>query len=298
MTIDSVQYARRWKTLGVLALSLVIIGLDTTILNVALPTLQDEFDASPSKLQWMVDSYLLVFAGLLLVFGTLGDRFGRKLALQAGVSIFGLASLGALVVDSSDGVIVVRAAMGVGAALIMPATLSIIANVFTAAERGKAIAIWAALAAVGIGLGPLAGGLLLEWFDWWSVFLVNVPFAAVALLLGVRYVPESRDPRPGSFDLLGAALSTAGFSILVYAVIEAPERGWLSGLVLGSLAASVVLPDHVRLVGATYRRADARSRLLPQPPLQRGDRGGQRRLLRPPGGDLRADPVPAVRPRL
>ena len=226
MTIDPVQYARRWKTLGVLSLSLVIIGLDTTILNVALPTLQDEFDASPSKLQWMVDSYLLVFAGLLLVFGTLGDRFGRKLALQAGVAIFGLASLGALVVDSSDGVIAVRAAMGVGAALIMPATLSIIANVFSGAERGKAIAIWAALAAVGIGLGPLAGGLLLEWFDWWSVFLVNVPFAAVALLLGIRYVPESRDPRPGSFDLLGAALSTAGFSILVYAIIEAPEKGW------------------------------------------------------------------------
>ena len=241
MTIDPVQYARRWKTLGVLSLSLVIIGLDTTILNVALPTLQAEFDASASKLQWMVDSYLLVFAGLLLVFGTLGDRFGRKLALQAGVAIFGLASLGALVVDSADGVIAVRAAMGVGAALIMPATLSIIANVFKAAERGKAIAIWAALAAVGIGLGPLAGGLLLQWFDWWSVFLVNVPFAAVALLLGIRYVPESRDPHPGSFDLLGAALSTVGFSILVYAIIEAPEKGWSSGPVLGSLVASVVL---------------------------------------------------------
>ena len=241
MTIDPVQYARRWKTLGVLSLSLVIIGLDNTILNVALPTLQDEFHASASKLQWMVDSYLLVFAGLLLVFGTLGDRFGRKLALQAGVSIFGLASLGALVADSADGVIAVRAAMGVGAALIMPATLSIIANVFGGAERGKAIAIWAALAAVGIGLGPLAGGLLLEWFDWWSVFLVNVPFAAAALLLGIRCVPESRDPRPGSFDLLGAALSTAGFSVLVYAIIEAPEQGWTSSLVLGSLAASVLL---------------------------------------------------------
>ncbi len=241
MTIDPVQYARRWKTLGVLSLSLVIIGLDTTILNVALPTLQAEFDASASKLQWMVDSYLLVFAGLLLVFGTLGDRFGRKRALQAGVAIFGLASLGALVVDSADGVIVVRAAMGVGAALIMPATLSIIANVFKAAERGKAIAIWAALAAVGIGLGPLAGGLLLQWFDWWSVFLVNVPFAAVALLLAIRYVPESRDPHPGSFDLLGAVLSTVGFSILVYAIIEAPEKGWSSGPVLGSLVASVVL---------------------------------------------------------
>ena len=241
MTIDPVQYARRWKTLGVLSLSLVIIGLDNTILNVALPTLQDEFDASPSKLQWMVDSYLLVFAGLLLVFGTLGDRFGRKLALQAGVSIFGLASLGALLADSSDQVIAVRAAMGIGAALIMPATLSIIANVFTGEERGKAIAIWAALAAVGIGLGPLAGGLLLEWFAWPSVFLVNVPFAAAALLLGIRYVPESRDPRPGSFDLLGAALSAAGFSILVYAIIEAPEQGWTSGIVVGSLAASIAL---------------------------------------------------------
>ena len=225
MTIDPVQYARRWKTLGVLSLSLVIIGLDNTILNVALPTLQHEFDASASKLQWMVDSYLLVFAGLLLVFGMLGDRFGRKRALQAGISIFGLASLGALVADSADQVIAVRAAMGVGAALIMPATLSIIANLFTGKERGKAIAIWAALAAVGIGLGPLTGGLLLEWFDWSSVFMVNVPFAAAALLLGIRYVPESRDPRPGSFDLLGAALSTAGFSLLVYAIIEAPGAG-------------------------------------------------------------------------
>jgi EmrB/QacA subfamily drug resistance transporter len=241
MTIDPVHYARRWKTLGVLSLSLLIIGLDTTILNVALPTMQDEFDASNSKLQWMVDSYLLVFAGLLLVFGTLGDRFGRKLAFQAGVSIFGLASLAALVADSADQVIAVRAVMGVGAALIMPATLSIIANLFRGEERGKAIGIWAALAAVGIGLGPLAGGLLLEWFAWSSVFLVNVPFAAAALLLGIRYIPESRDPRPGRFDLVGAALSTTGFSVLVYAIIEAPEQGWLSGLALGSISASVVL---------------------------------------------------------
>ena len=241
MTIDPVHYARRWKTLGVLSLSLVIIGLDNTILNVALPTLQHELDASPSELQWMVDSYLLVFAGLLLVFGTLGDRFGRKRALQAGVSIFGLASLGALIADSADQVIAVRAAMGVGAALILPATLSIIANLFTGAERRKAIAIWAALAAVGIGLGPLAGGLLLEWFDWSSVFMVNVPFAAAAFLLGIRYVPESRDPRPGAFDLPGAVLSTAGFSLLVYAIIEAPGQGWTSSLIVGLLAASVAL---------------------------------------------------------
>ena len=241
MSTDLAVHARRWRTLAVLSLSLLIIGLDTTILNVALPTLQDEFDASGSKLQWMVDSYLLVFAGLLLVFGTLGDRLGRKLALQTGVGVFGLASLGALFVDSADGVIAVRAAMGIGAALIMPATLSIIANVFDAEERGKAIAIWAALAAVGIGLGPLAGGLLLEWFAWSSVFLVNVPVAGLALLLGLRYVPESRDPTPGSFDLIGAALSTAGFSVLVYAIIEAPERGWLSWPVSGGLATSAVL---------------------------------------------------------
>src|SRR5918995_1064595 len=235
MTTDPVHYARRWKTLGVLSLSLVIIGLDNTILNVALPTLQDEFDASSSTLQWMVDSYLLVFAGLLLVFGTLGDRLGRKLALQTGVTIFGVASLGALVADSSGEVIAVRALMGVGAALIMPATLSIIANVFPEEERGRAIGIWAALAALGIGLGPLTGGLLLEWFDWWSVFLVNVPFALAALLLGIRFVPESRDPRPGAFDVAGAVLSTAGFTALVYAIIEAPGEGWTSAATLGVL---------------------------------------------------------------
>jgi EmrB/QacA subfamily drug resistance transporter len=231
----------RWKTLGVLSLSLVIIGLDNTILNVALPTLQEEFNASASTLQWMVDSYLLVFAGLLLVFGTLGDRLGRKLALQAGITVFGLASLGALVADTSGEVILIRALMGVGAALIMPATLSIIANVFPPEERGKAIGIWAALAAVGIGLGPLAGGLLIEWFDWSAVFLVNVPVALAAVLLGIRLVPESRDPKPGSFDVAGATLSTAGFTVLVYAVIEAPEEGWDSGLILGLLAAAAAL---------------------------------------------------------
>jgi MFS transporter, DHA2 family, multidrug resistance protein len=234
-------HALRWRTLGVLSLSLLIIGLDNTILNVALPTLQEEFDASSSTLQWMVDSYLLVFAGLLLVFGTLGDRLGRKLALQAGIATFGLASLGALVADSASEVIVMRSLMGVGAALIMPATLSIIANVFPSEERAKAIGIWAALAAVGIGLGPLAGGLLIDWFDWSAVFLVNVPVAVAAVLLGIRFIPESRDPDPGSFDVAGAVLSTAGFTVLVYAVIEAPEQGWGSALILGLLAAAGAL---------------------------------------------------------
>jgi EmrB/QacA subfamily drug resistance transporter len=238
---DERIHAMRWKTLGVLSLSLVIIGLDNTILNVALPTLQSEFDASASTLQWMVDSYLLVFAGLLLVFGTLGDRLGRKLALQSGITIFGLASLGALVADTSGQVILIRSLMGIGAALIMPATLSIIANVFPPEERGKAIGIWAALAAIGIGLGPLAGGVLIEWFDWSAVFLVNVPVALTAVLLGIRLVPESRDPRPGAFDIAGAALSTAGFTMLVYAIIEAPETGWASAEILGLLGGAAVL---------------------------------------------------------
>ncbi len=238
---DRTPDPRRWKTLGVLSLSLLIIGLDNTILNVALPTLQEDFQASASTLQWMVDAYLLVFAGLLLVFGTLGDRLGRKLALQSGIAIFGLASLGALVADSAGQVIAIRSLMGIGAALIMPATLSIIANVFPDEERGKAIGIWAALAALGIGLGPLAGGLLLEWFDWSSVFLVNVPVALTALLLGIRLVPESKDPRPGAFDIVGAVLSTAGFTVLVYAIIEAPAAGWLSAEIIGLLTAAVAL---------------------------------------------------------
>jgi MFS transporter, DHA2 family, multidrug resistance protein len=234
-------YARRWRTLAVLSLSLLIIGLDNTILNVALPSLQEAFDASTSTLQWMVDAYMLVFAGLLLTMGTLGDRFGRKLALQTGLVLFGGGSLAVLAVQTSGQLIAMRGVMGIGGALIMPATLSVISNVFPREERGKAIAIWSAMAAAGIGLGPLMGGLLLEWFDWQSVFMVNVPVAAAALLLGFRLVPESRDPSPGTFDVPGAGLSIATLGSLVYSIIEAPERGWTDPIVLGGLAAAVVL---------------------------------------------------------
>jgi EmrB/QacA subfamily drug resistance transporter len=239
--IDPLVYARRWKTLAVLTLSLLIIGLDNTIMNVALPSLQEEFDASTSTLQWIVDSYLLVFAGLLLTMGTLGDRFGRKRALQAGLVLFGGASLLVLVVDSSSQLIAVRAAMGIGGALIMPATLSIISNVFPREERAKAIGIWAAFSAVGVGLGPLFGGLLLEWFSWESVFLVNVPVAAAALALGAVLVPDSKDPEPGAFDVLGAMLSVATLGTLVYGIIEAPERGWTDPLILSCFGAAAVL---------------------------------------------------------
>jgi EmrB/QacA subfamily drug resistance transporter len=241
MSIDPVHYARRWKTLAVLSLSLLIIGLDNTILNVALPSLQEHFDASSSTLQWIVDSYLLVFAGLLLTMGTLGDRFGRKLALQAGLLLFGGASLAVLVVDSANGLIAVRAAMGIGGALIMPATLSIISNVFPREERGKAIGIWAGMASMGIGLGPLMGGLLLEWFDWSSVFLLNVPVAAAAMAAGAWLVPESRDPEPGAFDFPGAILSITALTALVYGVIEAPSEGWTSTPILACFGAFLLL---------------------------------------------------------
>jgi EmrB/QacA subfamily drug resistance transporter len=241
MSVDPVVYRRRWKMLAVLSLSLVIIGLDNTILNVALPSLQAHFNASTSTLQWMVDSYMLVFAGLLLTMGTLGDRFGRKYALQAGLVLFGGASLAVLAVDTSNQLIAVRSAMGIGGALIMPATLSIISNVFPPEERSRAIGVWAATAAVGIGLGPLFGGLLLEYFSWYSVFLLNVPVAAVALIAGHVLVPNSRDPKPGRFDVPGAVLSMLTLIILVYGIIEAPQDGWTDPVVLGSFVAAVVL---------------------------------------------------------
>jgi EmrB/QacA subfamily drug resistance transporter len=232
-SIANPVYERRWKTLAVLSLALLIIGLDNTILSVALPSLQEQLDADSSQLQWINDSYLLVFAGLLLSFGVFGDRFGRKLALQAGTALFGLASVCVLFVDTPDQLIAVRAVMGAGGALIMPATLSIISNVFPREERGKAIAAWSAAASVGTGLGPLFGGLLLEWFDWQSVFLLNVPVCVVAFALAISLVPDSRDPEPGRFDFPGVTLSAASLLFLVYGIIEAPERGWLDPVTLG-----------------------------------------------------------------
>jgi EmrB/QacA subfamily drug resistance transporter len=241
LPVSPLAYARRWKTLGVLSLALLIIGLDNTILNVALPSLQAEFDASNSTLQWMVDAYLLVFAGLLLTMGTLGDRFGRKRALQAGLALFGTSSLCVLLVDTSAQLIAVRCVMGVGGALIMPATLSIISNLFGREEKSKAIGIWAAMAAIGIGLGPLFGGVLLEWMPWYSVFLVNVPVAFTALAFAFVLVPETRDPKPGRFDLVGAGLSIASLCLLVYGLIEAPNRGWTSSPIVAGFVAAAVL---------------------------------------------------------
>jgi EmrB/QacA subfamily drug resistance transporter len=231
---------RRWWTLAVLCLSLLVIGLDNTILNVALPTLQRDLDASSSQLQWIVDVYMLLFAGVLLTAGSLGDRFGRERALSFGLLVFGLGSLGAALADSPELLIAMRALMGVGGAFIMPSTLSILTATFPAHERGKAIGIWAGCSGIGIAIGPVTGGWLIENADWSWVFLVNLPVVAVALIAGRFLVGESRDESAPRLDPRGFALSFVALSSLVWGLIEAPSRGWADGLVLGAFAFALV----------------------------------------------------------
>jgi EmrB/QacA subfamily drug resistance transporter len=237
---DKIQ-ARRWLVLGVMCLTLLLIVMDNTIVNVAIPTLQRDLDASTSQLQWVVDSYILVFAGLLLAMGALGDRFGRRGALAIGLAIMGVASIASSLANSADQLIATRAVMGVGGALIMPATLSIIINVFRdRRERAQAIAIWTATAGMAVAIGPVTGGWLLEHFWWGSVFLVNVPVVIIALVLGQLFVPTSRDPSAPPLDVVGSLLSIAGLTALVWAIIEGPH-GWTDTPVLGGFAAAVVL---------------------------------------------------------
>ena len=240
MTADLI-HRRRWWTLAVLSISLLVVSLDNTILNVALPSVARDLDASSSELQWVVDSYMLVFAGLLLTAGSLGDRFGRRRALTTGLLVFAGGSVLAALSGSTTELIASRALMGVGGALIMPSTLSILTAVFPADERAKAIGAWAAVAGLGIALGPIAGGWLVDHADWHWVFLVNVPIAVLALAAGRVLVPESRDPKPDRVDLPGAALSTLGLTALLWAVIEAPDRGWTDGPILGAFAAAAVV---------------------------------------------------------
>ena len=234
-------YSRRWWALAVLSLSLVVIGMDNTILNVAIPTLVRELEATSSQLQWMVDSYVVIFAGLLLTMGALGDRFGRKLILNLGLLIFVAGSAASAWAGSPEVLILTRGMMGIGAAMIFPSTLSIITHTFPPAERGRAIAAWAAMAGIGVVLGPVIGGWLLGNFWWGSVFLINVPIVATALLAGWPLVPESRDPDATPLDPVGALLSIAGLVLLVFAIIEAPDRGWSDPSTLWTLAAAAVL---------------------------------------------------------
>jgi EmrB/QacA subfamily drug resistance transporter len=240
-------HRRRWLTLAVLCLSLVVIIVDNSILNVALPTLsrppsQGGLGAADSDLQWIVDSYVLVFAGLLLTAGSLGDRFGRYRALAFGLAVFGLGSGVAAFAPSSGALIASRAVMGVGGAFIMPATLSIITNVFTdPRERGRAIGVWAGVAGLGLAIGPVTGGALLEHFWWGSVLLVNVPIVAIALVGGFRLVPDSRDPAAPRVDVPGALLSITGLATVLWGLIEGPTHGWTSAGVLGAFTLGLAL---------------------------------------------------------
>ncbi len=249
-TADSAEagHPRRWPILAILNLSLVLIVASVSSLNLAIPSIQRELDASASELVWINASYALVFAGLLLPAGAIGDRYGRKGALVVGLALFLVSALVATFAEDPVQLIVLRGLMGVGAALTMPATLSIITVVFPPEERAKAIAIWSGFAGAGGAIGILASGLLLEQFWWGSVFLVNVPIAALALGLVLLFVPTSRDDTQRPLDPVGSALSIAGLASLVYGLIEGPERGWTDGAVVAAfIAAAVLLAGWVRV---------------------------------------------------
>ena len=242
--IPARAHRRRWAILAVLCLSLLMVVIDNTIVNVALPTLSTDLDASTTELQWIVDAYTLVFSALLLAFGHFGDRFGRKLALQLGLVLFAGTSALAAIATTSTQLIGARALMGVGAAFVFPATLAILVNVFSdRRERATAIGIWSACTGLAVALGPVTGGYLLEHFAWGSIFLVNLPLAAIAILAGWLLIPTSRDPQTGTMDHLGLALSAAGVALIVWSIIEAPHRGWTDSWVgiAGGAGATLLL---------------------------------------------------------
>jgi EmrB/QacA subfamily drug resistance transporter len=239
--VDAHAHQRRWWILFVLCFSLLIIVLDNTVLNVAIPTIVGDLHTTNSELQWIVDAYTLVFAGLLLTCGSLGDRFGRKGALQLGLVVFGVGSVASAFASSSTQLIATRSFMGIGGALIMPATLSIVTNVFPAEERGRAIGFWAGTAGLASVLGPVAGGFLLQHFYWGSIFLINVPIVLVGLLAGFFLIPRSKDPTATKLDPVGALLSIVGLFVLLYGIIEAPVDGWGDPTIVACFVAGVVL---------------------------------------------------------
>jgi len=232
----------RGAALTVLCVAVLIANLDNTILNVALPTLVRELNAGQSDLQWIVDAYVMVFAGLLLTAGSLADKTGRKRTFLAGLAVFGAGSTWAAFSGSVSLLIAARASMGVGGALMIPSTLSIISDMYRDhGQRQRAISLWAATTGVGVALGPIFGGLLLAHFWWGSVFLVNVPIAVLAFAAAVWLVPDSRNPAAGSPDLPGAAASIAGIGLVLWAIIEGPVRGWTDAWVIGAGAAGIAV---------------------------------------------------------
>jgi EmrB/QacA subfamily drug resistance transporter len=235
---------RRTFALAVICLGVFVISVDATIVNVALPTLSRELNADTAQLQWIVDAYTLVMSGLLLSAGSLSDRYGRRAWLNSGLAMFAITSGIAAQANSADQLIAARAAMGIGAAVIFPTTLGLITNIFTdPVPRAKAIGLWAAMVGVGVAVGPVSGGWLLEHFWWGAIFMVNIPIAIVAIIGGLLFVPTSRDPAAPRVDLPGLILSAAGITALIYTVIEAPSWGWSSARAAAgfTLAAAVLI---------------------------------------------------------
>jgi EmrB/QacA subfamily drug resistance transporter len=239
---DDAVSRRRWAILGVLCLSVFLAVVDNTIVNVALPRMSEQLHASNSQLQWIVDAYSLAFAGLLLIGGSLGDRYGRKGALSLGIVAFAGFSVLAGLSSSVHGLIVARALMGMAAAFIFPATLAILTNTFRdPKERATAIGIWTGVVGLAVALGPLTGGALLQHFWWGSIFFVNLPVAAIAVGLGAWLIPNSKDPSAPRLDLLGFLLSGVGIATIVYTTIEAPGRGWSNRLTVGGYGFALVV---------------------------------------------------------
>jgi MFS transporter, DHA2 family, multidrug resistance protein len=237
-------HPRRWSILAVLVVSLLVVVLDNTVLNVALRTIADPqhgLGASQSQLEWSINSYTLVFAGLLFTWGVLGDRIGRRKMLVAGLVMFGIASLASAYARDPGQLIAARALMGIGGAAVLPATLSIISNVFDPRERAKAIGMWAGAVGLGVAIGPVVGGALLEHFWWGSVFLINVPIVVFGVIAIFAIVPESRDPKPGKLDLVGVALSIVGLVGLVYGIVEGGDHGFGTFTAWGSIAAGLAV---------------------------------------------------------
>ena len=290
--------SHRWAALVVLCASALIVNVDNTILNVALPTLVRKLPATSSELQWIVDSYAMVFAGLLLVGGSLADRFGRKRFFLIGLAVFAAGSIGAAFSGSVDLLIAWRAVMGAGAALTIPASLSIINDVFRdPAERARAIGAWAGTIGLGIAIGPIAGGLLLARFWWGSIFLVNVPIVVAAFAGALLLVPDSKNPAadpPGSRR--GGAVDRRPRPAAV-GDHRGSDQGWGSAERGRGRAGQPRRPRRLRRLGGPQPPPDAEAGVLLRPPVLGGRSGRVPRGLRAAGRAVRADPVPAVRPR-
>ncbi|MFE7561567.1 MFS transporter [Kitasatospora sp. NPDC057500] len=231
---------RRWLALVAVALSVLVISLDMTVLNVALPTLASRLGATTGQQQWIVDSYTVVFAAVMLPAGLIGDRFGRRFTLTLGLALFGLASAVGMLADSPATLIAARAAMGLAGALVMPMSMAVIPGLFPTGEQRRATAILAASLAVGTPLGPLLGGFVLQHYWWGAIFALNLPLVAIGITACAVLLPETRDPAAPPIDVPATLLGAGGLAALTYGIIESPERGWSDPLVLGTVGGALV----------------------------------------------------------